>query len=79
MGAMPMNKRHKTSCEETTAGELVNMVQEEMSHLPLAEQDQRLTAFCQEVAASPHTLATVSESPGPAQAGKVDDGLSSPK
>jgi hypothetical protein len=74
-----MNNQTKTSCEETIADTLVNMVEEGMGHLPLEEQDQRLTSFCQEASASPYTLASVSECSEPDQVGKANGELSSPK
>ena len=56
-----MNNHHKYNCEDAIAEELVKMVQEEMGHLLLEDQNQRLTAFCESVSASRHIPATVSE------------------
>ena len=49
------------SCEEKIANELVNMVQEGMRSLSLAEQDKRLTDFCESASASLHTPTKPSE------------------
>ena len=56
-----MSKPDPISCEEHIANEIIQMVEEGMAHIPISEQNRRISAFCDDFSAKLHNQANVSE------------------